>query len=169
MISNPKALETFLMTHGLSAHEARATKELIERECPWFGDSEEVSEEIGVDLLADVLPPKVQSLVGAISLVDWHNTNTRLPHAIRAAASNAAYASLVDTVSGFGVEDGLGKADFWVIEDSFSGESATVMVFDSSALSHALENALKRWLAHQETMKRVQLVDREGDVLLTVG
>lgn len=169
MISNANSLETFFMSHGLSAHEARATKEVIERECPWFGDSEEVSEDIGVDLLSDVLPPKVQSLVGAVSLVDWHNTNARLPQAMRAEACNAAYASLVETVSRFGVEDGLGKADFWVVEDSFSGESATVMVFNPSALSQGLENALKRWLSHQQAMKQVQLVDQEGDVLLTVG
>lgn len=166
MIRNRNKLEELLVLHGLSSEESEAATELLKHECPWFGGADEVSEEIGVDMLAVVLPPKVASLVGASRLVAWHNKNARGREEFDVEAANAAYASLVQTVSRFGVEEGLGSGDFWVMEDSFSGSCATVVAFKPLPLPEDLQQALVGWLNQQSAMKRIVLANRDGDVLL---
>ena len=169
MIRDRKALTDFLESHGLSSKECIDVAELLELECPWFGEAEGVSEEIGMDMLTDVLPPKIGSLVGASQLVAWHNRQVRSRTRLSEEAASLAYASLVRTVSRFGVEDGLGSGDFWVMEDSFSGPDALVMAFKPLPLPLGMESALTAWLRGQSAMKRITLVNREGDPLFEVA
>ena len=169
MIRDRKALADLLVLHGLSSRECADVAELLERECPWFGDGEEVSEEIGIDMLMDALPSKIASLVEASRLVTWHNRQVRARTRLADEAANVTYASLVQTVSRFGVEDGLGSGDFWVIEDSFSGPDATVMVFKPLPLPSGLASALTEWLSEQGVMKKITLVNREGEALYEVA
>jgi len=150
--------------HGFSAEESKDIVDLVVRECPWFGRSESVADEIGVDMLADVIPTRVAATIGPARLVEWHNANARNP--MREADVASAYADLVETVKDFGVEDGGGSGDFWVMEDSFSGsDRATVMVFNPSMMTVAFKKAVVDWLHGQSTMKTVALVDREGEPL----
>ena len=169
MIRDRKALTDLLMLHSLSSTECAEVAEMLERECPWFGEVEEVSEEIGIDMLTDVLPPKIASLVGASRLLTWHNRQVRARTRLAEEAANIAYASLVQTVSRFGVEDGLGSGDFWVMEDSFSGPHATVMTFKPLPLPSGLGSALTEWLRGQGVIKKITVVNREGDSLFEVA
>ncbi len=169
MIHDQKTLVDLLLLHGLSSNECAGVVELLDSECPWFGEAEEVSEEIAIAMLADALPPKVTSLVTAPRLVAWHNRQARERSGFDVGAANVAYASLVQTVGRFGVEDGLGLGDFWVIEDSFSGPHATVMVFKPLPLPSGLASALAEWLSGQDAMRKVTLVNREGDALYEVS
>jgi hypothetical protein len=168
MIGYQKRLVEFLLSHGLSADESANIMRLINQECPWFGGPEEVSEEIGVEILADVLPPKVASLVTASTLIAWHNRNARSQGEFAIKAANSAYTSLVQTVTRFGVEEGLGSGDFWVMEDSFSRFQGTVVVFKPLPLPEAFRAALTEWLNGQDAMKKLTFVDREGDALFEI-
>lgn len=165
MIRNRKGLEALLVSHGFSADESKDVAELLTHECPWFGGDDEVSEDIGVDMLGDALPPKVSSLIELSRLLAWHNKNARNRDDSDVEVANAAYAALVQTVSRFGVEDGLGSGDFWVVEDSFSGPCATVVTFKPSPFPTGLKEALMEWLSGQSAVKKIALVNRDGDVL----
>lgn len=168
MIRDRNALTDLLVLHGLSSKECAEVAEMIERECPWYGEAEEVSEEIGIDMLTDVLPPKIASLVGASRLVAWHNRQVRARTRLSDAVANVAYASLAQTVSRFGVENGLGSGDFWVIEDSFSGPDAAVMMFKPLPLPMDMASALTEWLNGQSVVRTLTLVNRDGDVLFEI-
>jgi len=63
-------------------------------------------------------------------------------------------------VSQFGVEEGLGAGDFWVIEDSFASAEVTVMVFKPLPLPEGFQAALT---------KKITLANREGDVILGIA
>jgi hypothetical protein len=169
MISKKSELRQLLMSHGLSVRESNETSDLLERECPWFGEGDEVSRDIGAQLIGDVLPKQVASLIDSSSLVDWHNAAARGEHDFFVAAANSAYLSLVEAVRAFGIEDGLGNGDFWVMEDSFSGQCATVMAFKKPPLPDGLAGALETWLHTHPIMKGIQVVDREGEVLFKRG
>jgi hypothetical protein len=72
-------------------------------------------------------------------------------------------------VSQFGVEEGLGAGDFWVIEDSFASAEVTVMVFKPLPLPEGFQAALTTWLNGQNAVKKITLANREGDVILGIA
>lgn len=167
-IRDQKRLAGLLLLRGLPAEDVADTVKLLGQECPWLGGADEVSEEIGIELLADVMPPSLTPIVEARQLVDWHNETVRNRKGPEVEAQNAAYASLVQVIRQFGVEDGLGTGDYWVVEDSFSGSHATVVVFRPPPLIEAMENSLSSWLNGQHVIQKITLINREGYQLFEI-
>ena len=159
------ALKSFLSTRGLAAGELTTAVGLLRMEAPWLLDEEEVAEDIGLELLSGVLPANISCKIAEHELVEWHNTTIRRQEQLNDKAAEIAYASLVDVVSHFGVEDGLGGGDFWVVEDSFSEQRVLLTAFKTLPLPAGLDEALVEWLARQSTIKALAVISPEGDVL----
>jgi hypothetical protein len=168
VIRDLTSLTELFVSHGLTSREVGTAIELVSHECPWFGDAEEVAEDIGVAMLTDVLPPKVATQLGTSRLIAWHNASARSWQVSDVGMKNASYAALVQTVKQFGVEDGLGSGDFWVVEDSFSGSCATVMMFKPAPVPSDFASALANWMNEQSALLKIEVVNREGDVLFEV-
>ena len=159
------ALLKFFVARGLPFNGAIGVVKALQENAPWLGADEEVSEEIGVELLEGILPSDNSTKISAKEVIEWHNERIRLCREGSTKMANSAYISLVALVKRFGSEDGLGRGDFWVVEDSFSESRVTIVFFGKLPLPDGMENALVEWLHQQVAIHAIAIVDSEGEAL----
>lgn len=152
---------------GLSGSKATEAAHRLISDCPWLLSGEEISEEIGSDLIKEAVDPSILLLVSADELIAWHNGSIRMGRAV-GADKNSAYSSLRSLVAGFGVESAFGDGDYWVVSDSFSTEKAIVVKFGEPILRSDLKASMDDWLNSQEAMSSISVMTQEGDAIFFI-
>ncbi|HET9644565.1 MAG TPA: hypothetical protein VFP68_14705 [Burkholderiaceae bacterium] len=151
---------------GISRKAAADLSEQILQLCPWLNTEEEVSEEIGIDLLREVLDQRWLNSVGAEEIIRWHNASVQRAHDNKnRRAGRDPYGDLCTLISKFGVEDAFGEGDYWVVVDSFSTRDVSIVKFADSDVAPELQAALRRWLSESGDLLAVSVIDEDGNLL----
>lgn len=153
----------FLMAKGANAQTVEDVCKSIETSCVWLQEDEEISTDIGVDLLrAEVLDEAtLDALYGLI--IEEHNRRVRAR--ATAGIDDRIYERLVETVSTFGIEDAFGDGDYWVVADSIAGGHPSIMKFGGAALPDQLLQQLSAIQREFNGVKGLTIIDPEGTVL----
>ncbi len=118
-------IETAAANLGLPKEFARR----LVAEAPWLDGTEEVSEELAPDLLAEDASAFGISQSGLSEFVSSYNALVRAyidPHAIR---RSEAFSSISQALQPYGKADAFGDGDYWVVGDSFSTNAPVVVLF----------------------------------------
>lgn len=102
---------------------------ILQAECLWLDGEEEVSEELGPELLAGYRDQAPLSLEQINLFFDTHNAIVRSHSNLNEVIRSQAYAEVLTLLAEFGREDAFGGGDFWLVSDSFSERVPTVVVF----------------------------------------
>lgn len=142
----------------------------LKNEYPWMDLKEEMSESIALELIGSNENLAWCQVSRPEELVDWYNREVRrLAGDGRAeSGSDDAYGDLCRLIGFFGKEDAFGDGDFWVVSDSFSTTSPSIVWFNDFPLPVGLQPALAQWKQHHPSIVKVAISDEEGKVLLTV-
>lgn len=98
---------------------------------PWLDGTEELSEELAPELLADEAAEFEVSLTKVREFVDRYNTlvlSHSNPHASR---QSEAYVEIGQVLAEFGRADAFGEGDYWLVGDSFSTKNPVILVYES--------------------------------------
>lgn len=98
---------------------------------PWLDGTEELSEELAPELLADEAAEFGFSLKKVREFVDRYNTLVRShsnPHASR---QSEAYVAIGQVLAKFGQADAFGEGNYWLVDDSFSTKNPVILVYES--------------------------------------
>jgi hypothetical protein len=123
-------IETAVSDSGLPEELARR----LIAEAPWLDGTDEVSEELAPELLAEdasafgVSQSKLREFIERYNTLVCAEAN---PYVIR---QSEACVLIGQALLAFGKADAFGNGDYWVVEDSFSTKSPVVMLFDQFRL-----------------------------------
>lgn len=132
-------IETAVADSELPSEFAR----LLLDAAPWLDGTEEVSEELGPELLAeeasafDLSRSKVQEFLERYNTLVQSFAN---PHALR---QDEAYLAIGLALAPYGRADAFGEGDYWLVCDSFSTRTPVLMVFDDFRLPTAALSKLQ--------------------------
>ena len=110
---------------------------------PWLDGTEEVSEELGPELLAEEASAFDLSRSKVLEFLERYNTlvqSSANPHALR---QGEAYLAMGEALSPYGRADAFGEGDYWLVCDSFSTRNPVVLVFDNFRLPPAALSKLQ--------------------------
>lgn len=150
---------------GLSEH---LVQELL-TECPWLNGEDEVDHDIGAELLEAQIarflwtPDQVERLLSSYNdqVIGFKNPHSEI--------QSEAYAAVLSALTGFGKEDAYGQGDFWLVEDSFSTPTPTIMVFRRFRLPFRAIRKLQIVLSvYSSIFKELRIVTADGDSIAAV-
>lgn len=110
---------------------------------PWLDGTEELSEELAPELLADEAADFGVSLSKVQQFVERYNTLVQShsnPHALW---QNEAYVEISQVLAAYGRADAFGEGDYWLVDDSFSTRNPVILVYESFRLPPAALSKLQ--------------------------
>lgn len=134
-------------------------------ECPWLDGEEEVSEELGPELLAEQVRRFNLSRKQVDQFLSGYNNRVRSFNNPQENLQSEAYAAMANALADHGRE-GVG-GDFWLVADSFSTATPTIIVFKEFRFSVAAIEALQRVLcSYAGIFAGLRIASEEGDAVL---
>jgi hypothetical protein len=164
---NNCSLLGLFVAKGIAKDRAIEVLRRLKCDCPWLSSEEEVSEEIGSDLIRAALDSDILRVVSVDELIACHNASARRSREVGVDRAGA-YHSLRVLIAGFGIESAFGDGDYWVVSDSFSTERVCVVKFGRPIVPSDLECALRTWLNSQDDIWAVSVSTEEGEVIFSV-
>jgi hypothetical protein len=133
-------IEAAVADSGLPVEFARR----LITEAPWLDGTEEVSEQLAPELLAEEASALGVGQGKLLEFIERYNTLVSAEVNPRAIRQSEAYVSIVQALQPYGKPDAFGDGDYWVVSDSFSTKSPVVILFDQfrlpqEALAHLQE------------------------------
>ena len=122
--------ETLIETATADSGLPPAFGQLLIEAAPWLDGTEEVSEEIGPDLLAEEARGFRLSGSKVSEFIERYNTlvqSTSNPHSFRQAE---AFGAMSQLLAPYGTADAFGDGDYWLVADSFETRTPVVLVYD---------------------------------------
>ena len=113
---------------------------------PWLDGTEEVSEELGPDLLSEESSAFNLGRSKVAEFIERYNTlvqSTNNPHLLR---RPEAYVAMTQALAPYGTADAFGDGDYWLVSDSFSTNTPVVLVYDEFRLPRAALSKLQELL-----------------------
>lgn len=138
-------------------------------DCPWLDGTAEVAESIGLELLSEhALRAKLSSLqVEQFFLA--YNTRVRAFVNPFVARQSEAYSQLCATLIGQGRPDAFGDGDYWVVSDSFSTRTPTIVVFNGFSFSGEAIRSMQRIVSqYAGIFSELRISTEEGAEVLTL-
>jgi len=126
-------IETAVADSELPSEFAR----LLIEAAPWLDGTEEVSEELGPELLAEEASALNLSHNKVHEFLERYNTLVQSftnPHALR---QGEAYLAMEQALRSYGRADAFGEGDYWLVSDSFTTRVPVLLVFDKFRLPTA--------------------------------
>lgn len=117
--------------------------QLLIQTVPWLDGTGEVSQELAPELFADeatafaISSTKIQDFIGRYNTLVQATEN---PEAIR---QTEAYVAIGHALEPYGKADAFGEGDYWLVSDSFSSITPTIVVLDNFRLPSAAVSKLQ--------------------------
>jgi hypothetical protein len=161
---------SFFVTKGLNKADADHLSAEIQNTHPWLDFKDELSELLAAELFDSDFDLTWQKIASQTELVDWYNKEVRRLQKMdqSTCTSDDAYTDLCRVVSCFGKEDAFGEGDFWVVSDSFSELSPSIIAYQLVFPLDKLQMALHAWKGRHPTIKSVSIIDEDGTLKLRV-
>jgi hypothetical protein len=141
----------------------------VNAECPWLDGTEEMSETLGPELLAEqsvkagLSPRQIQGFIKA------YNAQIRTYNDPYETLRTEAYEEFSRALSGCGVADACGDGDYWVNEDSFSSREPVIVVFNGFRFQDATIRRLQDVLSsYAFVIAELRIQSEEGAEVLTL-
>jgi hypothetical protein len=138
----------------------------VVNECPWLDGEVEVSDELGPELFAEqasrlrLSPDQVRGFLFA------YNRRVRSYDSPEELLRSQAYASVTAALAGHGRESAFGGGDYWLVSDSFSTSTPTVVVSNGFRLSASALEALQRVISsYGNVFNALRISSEEGEEL----
>jgi hypothetical protein len=161
--------DTLIETAASDAGLPSAFAKLLIADAPWLDGTEEVSEELGPELLAQEASAFNLSARKLDDFIERYNTlvqTTNNPHAVR---QSEAYVAIAQGLIPFGRENGFGEGDFWLVEDSFSTRAPVILVYDDFRFPQAAVSKLQRILnEYRSVFSKFRINTEYGAEVLTL-
>jgi len=147
-----------------------ATASVFLSECPWLDGTDEISQEIGTELLADVCTPSPLATSELRRFVEAYNERVRNIVNPLASVQSEAYSAVRSALRPYGREDPFGEGDYWVVSDSFSSKRPRVILFNAYTFPPQALGALKAIISqHSSVFSALELTTEENSVVLTIS
>ncbi|WP_140637588.1 hypothetical protein [Methylibium rhizosphaerae] len=143
--------------------------EVLIAECPWLDGVEEVNDSLGPELLSEQARSLHLSGKQVEEFFYCYNARVRAVANPLALVQSEAYAAMATALVGQGREDAFGEGDYWLISDSFSTRTPTIVVFNGFRLSREAVQALQRILCtYACAFSELRISSEEGAEVLTL-
>lgn len=123
--------ETLIDTAVADAELPPEFAKLIAESAPWLSGSDEVSEELGPELLSEEAKALGISRRKLLEFMERYNTLVQSFSNAHAPLQEAAYLAMEKTLKPYGRADAFGEGDYWLVSDSFSTGTPVIQVFDN--------------------------------------
>jgi hypothetical protein len=97
---------------------------------PWLDGTEELSEELGPELLSEETSIFNLGQTKVAEFIDRYNALVQSAANPQALRRTEAYATIAEVLAAYGTDDAFGDGDYWLVADSFSTSAPVVMVYD---------------------------------------
>jgi hypothetical protein len=165
MIDTQK-IETLLLAKGVDQKTVAKVCQFLAEECPWLDTKEEISTEIGISMLDHSIKEHHDFF---LDIIEFHNAEVLSSRAGEAESQALNYQILVNITEKFGKHDPFGDGEYWVVDDAFFGGEPTIIKFDKTPVSNEMKLALMDWLAVQNKIHSVSVIEEDGNVLWQSG
>jgi hypothetical protein len=125
---------------------------LLIKATPWLDGTQEVSEELALDLLAEEAGAFNLSQSKISEFIDRYNTlvlSTANPHSL---LQTEAYVAMGQALAPCGRADAFGDGDYWLVSDSFATRTPVVLLYNEFRVPNAVLSKLQELLNQYSTV-----------------
>ena len=121
---------------------------LLIEAAPWLDGAEEISEDLGPDLLSDEACAFDLKRSKVTEFIERYNTLVQSESNSQALRQSEAYVAVGQVLAAHGRADAFGEGDYWLVSDSFSTTTPVVLVYGEFRLPSSALSKLQDLLNH---------------------
>ena len=161
--------DSLILAAAKDSHLPDAFAVALQLDCPWLDGADEVSVELGPELLSEQATKAQLSQEQVERFLYAYNDRVRAFSNPLASLQSEAYAAMSAALVGQGRADAFGDGDYWLNQSSFSTREPTIVVFNGHLFSQSVVQSLQVILSRYSSIfSELRMNSEEGSEVLTL-